>query len=72
MKKYIIDRLEEYLAVCQDEEQKQVQIPRNQLPKSLKEGDVLSENEGIFSVDLEETQARRERIRKKMMDLFQS
>ena len=71
MRKYIIDRLEETLAVCEDELKKLVTIPREQLPKDLKEGDILKEEEGTFLLDQSETEERRSRIRKKLMDLFE-
>lgn len=71
MKKYIIDRLEETLAVCEDELKRLVTIPKDQLPELLKEGDVLTEEDGHFSLDEAETAGRRRRIRRKLMDLFE-
>ena len=68
--KYIIDRLEEGIAVCENELKKLISIPKDQLPDGLKEGDVLEEQEGRFLRDEQGTEARRKEMRKKLMDLF--
>ncbi len=39
--KYIIDRLEEGLAICETELRKRISVPVSHLPKGIKEGDVL-------------------------------
>lgn len=69
--KYIIDRLEDGLAICEDELKKMISIPRTQLPEKLKEGDILNEEEGRFTLDAEATRKRREKLRKKLMNLFE-
>lgn len=46
--KYIIDRLEEGIAVCENELKKLISIPKDLLPDGLKEGDVLEEQEGAL------------------------
>lgn len=69
--KYIIDRLEEGIAVCENELKKLISIPRDQLPDGSKEGDVLEELDGRFSRSDQETEARRKAMRKKLMDLFE-
>ena len=68
--KYIIDRLEEGIAVCENELKKLISSPTDLLPDGLKEGDVLEEQEGRFLRDEQGTEARRKEIRKKLMDLF--
>lgn len=68
--KYIIDRLEEGIAVCENELKKLISIPKGLLPDGLKEGDVLEEQEGRFLRDEQGTEARRKEMRKKLMDLF--
>ena len=68
--KYIIDRLEEGIAVCENELKKLISIPKDLLPDGLKEGDVLAEQEGRFLRDEQGTEARRKEMRKKLMDLF--
>ncbi len=69
--KYIIDRLEEGLAICEPELRKRISVPLSHLPKGIKEGDVLREEEGRFSLDSEETDKRRREMKKKLMDLFE-
>mgnify|MGYP001521447433 FL=1 len=69
--KYIIDRLEEGLAICETELRKRISVPVSHLPKEVKEGDVLREEEGRFSLDSEETDKRRREMKKKLMDLFE-
>ena len=68
---YIIDRLEEGLAICETELRKRISVPVSHLPKGIKEGDVLREEEGRFSLDSEETDKRRREMKKKLMDLFE-
>ena len=68
--KYIIDRLEEGIAVCENELKKLISIPKDLLPDGLKEGDVLEEQEGRFLRDEQGTEARRKEMRKKLMDLI--
>lgn len=69
--KYIIDRLEEGLAICETELRKRISVPVSHLPKEVKEGDVLREEEGRFFLDSEETDNRRCEMKKKLMDLFE-
>ena len=69
--KYIIDRLEEGLAICETELRKRISVPVSHLPKEVKEGDVLREEEGRFFLDSEETDNRRREMKKKLMDLFE-
>ena len=69
--KYIIDRLEEGLAICETELRKRISVPVSHLPKGIKKGDVLREEEGRFSLDSEETDKRRREMKKKLMDLFE-
>lgn len=69
--RYIIDRLEEGLAICENEQKETVHIPMDSLPPEVKEGDVINELDGAFSRDEEETQKRRREMKKKLMDLFE-
>lgn len=71
MIRYIVDRLEDGLAVCETEDKKQAVFPLKDLPESLKEGDVLKELDGIFSRDEEETKRRREKMKERLMGLFE-
>ena len=44
--KYIIDRLEEGIAVCENELKKLISIPKDLLPDGLKEGASCATNKG--------------------------
>lgn len=69
--RYIIDRLEERLAVCENEQKEMITVSRDLLPPGIKEGDVLRELDGVFSRDREETGKRRQEMKKKLSDLFE-
>lgn len=67
----IIDRIEENTAVCQREDRSVFTLPLSMLPQGAKEGDALYEENGIFKAAPDETNKRKERIRRKMKDLFE-
>lgn len=69
--KYIVDRLEEGLAICETELRKRISISAELLPDGLREGDVLNEENGLFSIDRQETAQRRMDLKKKLTDLFE-
>ncbi len=72
MKQLVIDRFEGKYAICEDKEARYFAIEIQELPKGAKEGHVLSiSEEGVLSLDLEETQRRRKRISDKQNRLFQ-
>ncbi|QNB44998.1 DUF3006 family protein [Thermanaerosceptrum fracticalcis] len=65
--KVIIDRFEGPFAVCEDEERKMINIEKEKLPKEAKEGSVLIIQGDEIEIDYNETENRKNRI-KKMMD----
>lgn len=70
MKKYIIDRIETGIAICEDDEKKQIHISLSSLPP-VNEGDCIVESEtGVFIIDEIETKNKREKIEKKLKKLF--
>ncbi|MBR6790712.1 MAG: DUF3006 domain-containing protein [Oscillospiraceae bacterium] len=60
----IIDRIEENVAVCETDEG-QLRLDLAGLP-DVREGDVLTEKDGSWQVDADETARRREQIRRRM------
>ncbi len=64
MEYWSIDRLEEKVAVCEDDNRQRREIPLADLPEGVKEGDVLCRVDGRYRVDHRETERRRERNRK--------
>lgn len=63
--KWIIDRIENNIAVCELENGEMLDVKISALPKEIKEGDVIN-----LSVDETETNKRKERIDKLMNSLF--
>lgn len=71
MRQLTIDRYEGKYAICEDSEQKYFAIEIAELPEGAKPGCVLSiSDEGELSLDLEETQRRRQRILEKQRRAF--
>jgi Protein of unknown function (DUF3006) len=69
--KYIIDRFEGDLAVCEAEDGKMVDIEKSRLPKNAEVGDVIVLENGHFRVDKKETDRRRKEIEDLMNELFE-
>lgn len=64
--KVIIDRFEGNYAIVELEDKSTVDMPKKLIPEGAKEGDVLS-----IEIDLEETNRRKETIKKLMDDLWE-
>ena len=60
--RYIIDRLEGDIAVCETADGGHVDIPKSELPETVREGDVIIKCCGGYSVSEKETDARRRRM----------
>ncbi|MDE6539138.1 MAG: DUF3006 domain-containing protein [Ruminococcus sp.] len=65
----IIDRFENNKAVLETDGG-MIEIERSQLPENAREGDVIIENNGIWSVDIPETEKRRSDMRELMKRLM--
>lgn len=59
---FVVDRLEENHAVLQNEQEECLVIPLDQLPSTIAPGDVIIKSEGAYTIDVEQTQLRRERL----------
>ncbi|HEY5556308.1 DUF3006 domain-containing protein, partial [Acetobacterium sp.] len=57
--KVIIDRFEGNFAVCEKEDRKMIDIERNKIPSSAKEGDVLDITNDQITIDFKETEKRK-------------
>ncbi|MFT4006880.1 MAG: DUF3006 domain-containing protein [Lacrimispora sp.] len=66
---YTVDRIEEGIAVCEDENGEQIKLCASQLPEGVTEGDILSQEPGGWRLDLEETSRRRQKMREKLKRL---
>jgi len=67
----IIDRFEGIYAVCEKKDRTMMDIKRVNLPFEAKEGDVLSIENGVITIDIEETQKRRREIERSTEDLWE-
>lgn len=65
----IIDRFENNKAVLETDGG-MIEIERSQLPENAREGDVIIENNGVWSVDIPETEKRRSDMRELMKRLM--
>lgn len=73
MKNLIVDRFEGVYAICEDEEKKFFAIELAELPKGVREGDVLEIcDDGSLNVNAEKTAARRKKILQKQNALWKS
>ncbi|MFZ3102493.1 MAG: DUF3006 domain-containing protein [Desulfitobacteriaceae bacterium] len=67
--KGIIDRLEGNMAVVEIDG-RLLDIPRDQLPDKVKEGDVIVGEKGAYLIDEQETKRRRKEIEKLTKNLW--
>jgi len=68
--RYIVDRIEGSLAVCEREDGGFEDIPLEQLPKGAREGSVLLVQDGAWALDLQAEKERRKRLFAKQEGLF--
>lgn len=72
--RYIIDRIEEDIVICENEETGEFEeIDIFYLPDDIEEGDILIYDEDIdeYYLDLEEKKLRKARIEDKMEDIWE-
>lgn len=70
MKKYSVDRIENDIAVSEDENGNIVNIRLSELPSDVKEGDILSFNGEKYAVLYDETEQRRKALLNLQKSLF--
>ena len=68
--KVIIDRFEGDFAVCEKEDRKMIDIERNKVPSTAKEGDVLNIINDKITIDIGETEKRKKEIEELTEDLW--
>lgn len=68
--KYTIDRIEEGIAVCEDDTGNHVNIQLTLLPEDVREGDIISAGDNGFTVCREETEERRKALAEKQKSIF--
>lgn len=70
MKRYIVDRIEENIAVCENEGMTFSEINVSLLPKGVKDGDCIVEENGVYTIDVSETEKRKAEVDKLLDDIF--
>ena len=66
----IIDRFEGNFAVCEKEDGGMLDVNKNKVPTTAKDGDVLEFVNGKYFINQEETEILRKRIEEKVNKLF--
>ncbi len=67
----VIDRFEENIAVCEDRKTgKMVEIPRNNIEKNVKEGDIIKKVAGIYQKDIKRQEKIEKRMEEKMNQIW--
>jgi metallophosphoesterase superfamily enzyme len=66
----IIDRFEGDYAVCEREDRKMINIEKRRLPEGVKEGDALIINGDVIKIERQETNQKKEEIKKLMDELW--
>jgi len=68
---YIVDRIEAGIAVLEAKSTGEViEIPKKQLPKGIREGQVLRKDGDAYNIDYEMTKQRQEQIKVRVKNLF--
>ena len=72
MKLLSVDRMEGNYVICEDDEKKLFAIDVSELPKHVKEGDVIRiKDSGDISMDEEETARRRKNVKRKQDSIWE-
>ena len=70
-KEYLsIDRIENGLAVCENDRRERIEIPLSEIDGDPKEGDMIYSENGRYRVSAEQTKLRREKILELQKRLF--
>ena len=68
--KYSIDRIEENIAVCEDDDGNVLKLSVDDLPPEIREGDIIEKTESGFIIDADETQLRRKKMAEMQRNIF--
>lgn len=68
--KYSIEKIENNIAVCENDDGETLKLNLSQLPPNAKEGDILIQSDEGFTLDLDETQARRRKMAELQKNIF--
>ena len=69
--KYIIDRIENDIVICENQESKAMEnFPKNLFPSEIKDGDVVIKENDKFIIDETETKEKKKTIEELMKKLM--
>lgn len=68
--KYSVEKIENDIAVCENDDGETLKLKLSQLPPNVKEGDILIQSDEGFTLDLDETQARRRKMAELQKNIF--
>ena len=70
MMKYSVERIEENVALCEDDLSKTVKLRLDELPENIREGDIIVRTENSYTIDSDETSVRRKKMAEMQKKLF--
>lgn len=70
MMKYSVERIEENVALCEDDLSKTVKLRLDELPENIHEGDIIVRTENGYTIDSDETSVRRKKMAEMQKKLF--
>ena len=68
--KYSVERIEENIALCEDDLGKTVKLRLDELPENIREGEIIVRTENGYTIDSDETSARRKKMAEMQKRLF--
>lgn len=68
--KYSVERIEENIALCEDDLGKTVKLRLDELPENIREGEIIVRTENGYTIDSDETSARRKKMAEMQKKLF--
>lgn len=68
--KYTVDRIEDGIVTCEDDNENYINIELSLLHDDVKEGDIIEVCDGNFTVCKEETEERRKKMAKLQKSIF--
>ena len=68
--KYSVERIEENIALCEDDLGNVLKLSVDELPPEIREGDIIEKTESGFIIDADETQLRRKKMAEMQRNIF--
>jgi hypothetical protein len=64
LRTFVIDRYEGTYAILEDNRGRIYDVLRDEMPANAREGDILTEDEGIYVIDEKATEVKRAKVQK--------